>query len=244
MPTPPKKTALAKAVSKITAWSFSRWNDYNKCAKFAFFKHVLRLKEPGNEAMERGGRIDELATEFAKANPKKRVKCPPELKTFEKEFRDLQKRVTMSQEEWAFNREWRRTGWFDKDAWCRVKMDCAYVDEQRLVAGKKRRILVVIDYKTGKERDYHEDQMLLYALAGLLVEEGVDGVEVQLWYLDLGVQRPDEQRVFMRSELAGLKKVWEGKTKPMLSDTRFQEKAGRHCAYCHFRKANGGPCKF
>lgn len=234
MPTPPKKSATA-AVNKITAWSFSRWNDYRKCAKFAYFKHVLRLKEPGNDAMARGAAIGEEAEKFAKA--KKRAKCPPSLATFEQEFRDLQGRVIMSEEEWAFTSAWTKTGWFDRDAWCRVKVDCAYVDEAR-------NILVVIDYKTGKINEQHLEQLSLYALAGLLMEPTVDGVEVQLWYLDQGVQKPDEQKIYPRSDEAKLKKEWAKNTKPMLSDGRFAEKPGNACRWCHFSKAKGGPCKY
>jgi RecB family exonuclease len=232
MPTPPKPSATA---ARITAWSFSRWNDYRKCPKFAYFKHVLRLKEPGNEAMDRGAAIGELAEKFAKAS--KRAKCPAELKTFEQEFRDLQGRVVMSEEEWAFTKEWKKTGWFDKDAWCRVKVDCAFVDE---TANK----MTVIDYKTGKINELHLEQLSLYALAGFLVEETVAEVEVQLWYLDHGVLKPDQPKVYSRKDVPALKKEWEKNTKPMLSDGRFQEKASKACTWCHFSKAKGGPCKF
>lgn len=234
MPTPPKPSAASPA-GRITAWSFSRWNDYRKCARFAYFKHVLRLKEPGNAAMDRGAAIGELAEKFAKA--KKRAKCPTELQTFEQEFRDLQCRVVMSEEEWAFTSKWAKTGWFDKDAWCRVKVDCAYVDE-------KRNILVVIDYKTGKINETHLEQLSLYALAGMIVEPTVVGVEVQLWYLDHGVQKPDAPKIYPRSELAKLKKEWEKNTKTMLSDGRFPEKPGKACTWCHFSQAKGGPCKY
>lgn len=233
MPTPPKPAAAG--TQKITAWSFSRWNDYKKCAKYAYYKHVLRMKEPGNSAMDRGAAIGELAEKFAKAS--KRAKCPTELKTFEQEFRALQCRVVMSEEEWAFTPKWTRTGWFDKDAWCRVKVDCAYYDE---VAKR----LVVIDYKTGKLNDTHLDQLSLYALAGFIIEEQAAEVEVQLWYLDHGVQKPDEPKVYVRADVPKLKKEWEKNTKPMLSDGRFPEKPGKACGWCHFSKGKGGPCKY
>lgn len=241
MPIQTKAPALVPdGKRKIEAWSFSRWNDYNKCARLAFYKHVLRLKEPGSAAMERGSAIGELAERFAQKGSK-RKKCPAELAAFEAEFRDLQTRLVRSEEEWAFRKDWTPTGWFDDDAWCRVKVDCAYVDPGR-------KLMVVIDYKTGKERDYHLEQLDLYALAGFLKAEelgdDVTHVEVQLWYLDQGVQRPSEPKVYALADVPGLKRRWNTDTKKMLTDVRFPEKPGNACRWCHFRKANSGPCKY
>lgn len=236
MPTPPKPSAKDAAPQKITAWSFSRRNDYKKCPAFAKFKHVLRIAEPGNDAMTRGAAIGEMANKFAKA--RKTTKCPPQLQTFEQEFRELQKKVVMAEEEWCFTSAWKRTGWFDKDAWCRVKVDACFVD------GKARRAKV-IDYKTGKVREEHEEQLDLYALAAFIVlENEVDEVEVELWYLDQGVQKPDEPRVYLRDEVPALKKKWEKDVAPMLRDTRFQPKPSKACTWCFYRAANKGPCKY
>lgn len=231
MPTPPKPTA---ATQRLTAWSFSRWNDYRKCAKYAFFKHVLRMKEPGNDAMERGGKIGDAAEAFATASTRK--KCPPELQTFEQEFRVLQKiKGVRSEEEWAFTQFWAPTGWFDKDAWCRVKVDCFYV-----VGG----IGKVIDYKTGKVNEAHLEQLSLYALAAMLQEDALEEVTVELWYLDHGVLKPDEPKKYTRADIPALKKEWAANTKPMLSDGKFAEKPSKACSWCHFSKNKGGPCKY
>ena len=237
MPTPPKKSAMPAALSKITAWSFSRWNDYKKCPKFAFFKFVRKLQEPGNDAMARGASIGEMAEKFAVAKAK--AVCPPELATFEEEFRVLQKHKVMSEEEWAFTAEWVPTGWFDKDAWCRVKVDAFHMFKEELtVCGK------VIDYKTGKVREEHEEQLSLYALAALVKFPEVNRVYVELWYLDQGVQVPKEPLAYARADLPDLKKLWGKNTAPMLRDTRFATKVSKACTWCHFRKANGGPCKY
>jgi hypothetical protein len=37
---------------------------------------------------------------------------------------------------------------------------------------------------------------------------------------------------------------WEDKTRPMLNDTIFAPKPGNACRWCHWKKSNGGPCKF
>lgn len=236
MPVAPRKTATA-ATAHITAWSFSRLNDYRKCPKLAFYKHVQKLKEPGSAAMDRGSDIHEEAQVFAQKNS--RTKCPESLECFEQELRVLQKnKVSLAcEQQWTFTKEWKPTGWFDKDAWCRQIVDAMYID-------KTRNVLVVIDHKTGKLNPAHEEQLDLYALAGLIMFPDVAGVEVQLWYHDHGVQKPDQPKVYTHLDIPALKKKWEGNVKPMLADRSFREKPGKACTWCHFSKGNGGPCKF
>ena len=244
MPTPPKPSAAVKA---ITAWSFSRWNDWKKCPRYAYFKHVLRMKEPGSVALDRGSRIGELAEKFASATGK-RMKTPSELQTFEVEFRSLQKRKVMSEGEWAFNRQWEPTGWFDKDAWVRGKVDAFHIESRKVVvlpAAKKELVVgVVIDYKTGKLNPTHLDQLSLYALCAFCKYPELDAVEVQLWYLDHGVLLPDPLKLYSRDEVPTLKKEWEAGTRAMLADRRFVEKPGKACGWCHYSKGKDGPCKF
>lgn len=237
MPTPPKKTAVAKAVQKMTAWSFSRYNDYRKCPRYAKFKHVERRQEPGSPALDRGSAVHELAQVFAQKTA--RTKCPEELQTFEEEFRVLQKNKASlaTEQQWCFNSNWEPTGWFEKDAWCRVIVDARWLD-------KSRNVLVVIDHKTGKINPQHEEQLSLYALAALLQNPDIDGVEVQLWYLDHGVQKPDNQRIYTRADVPALKKEWSKNTKVMLADGVFRERPGKACTWCHYSKGKGGPCKF
>lgn len=238
MPTPPKPSATLKG---ITAWSFSRWNDWKKCPRYAYFKHVLRMKEPGSEALDRGSRIGELAEKFARPAGK-RMKTPPELQTFEVEFRDLQGRKVRSEEEWAFTKEWKPTGWFDADAWARCKVDAFHIESRAGKGAAKNTVGVVIDYKTGKVNPTHLDQLSLYALSAFLMFPELDAVEVQLWYLDHGVLAPEPLKVYSRAEVPKLKKEWEDNVAPMLRDRRFVEKPSKACTWCHFSKGKGGPC--
>ncbi len=235
MPVAPKAKAAQPLV--FTAWSFSRLNDYRQCAKKAFYKHLMKLKEPGSPALERGSEVHEEAQVFAQKTA--RVKCPESLETFEAEFRVLQKnRATLvTEQQWCFAKDWSPTGWFDADAWCRIIVDAAYVR-------KEDNVLVVIDYKTGKLNDQHLEQLDLYALAGLLQYSDVTAVEVQLWYVDHGVQRPDEPKLYTKKDVLTLQKKWSGAVKGMFADRVFREKPGKACTRCHFSKGKGGPCKY
>ncbi len=226
-----------KVIQGITAWSFSRLNDWRKCPKFAYYKHVLKLKEPGNDAMARGGEIDAMATSFVGSNAK--AKLPVELKAFEQEFKALRKvnEHVVTQEEWAFSASWQPTDWFARNAWLRIKTDLHYMNPETGV-------LLLVDNKTGKQREWHNEQLDLYALGALLRPWKPKAVDVRIWYLDLGVELPEQEKLYTHADLPRLKKYWLKEATPMLKDRSFNEKPSNACNWCTFSKGKGGPCKF
>ncbi len=250
-----KRAALApakgSAPKKITAWSYSRYRDWKRCPFYAKCKHVDRMPEPGSPAMDRGGKVHKMAQDYVEAK-RAPTKISEELACFEVEFKDLRKMKALCENEWAFTREWQPTGWFDTDAWLRVKMDVHYVNT-------KQNRLYVTDHKTGKVSDDFEEQEELYAIGGLLMYPTVDDVCVQFWYLDAGEisstgvghgskdpTAADKAAggIYTRDQLPALLKKWEKKVAPMLADTRFPPKANWACGRCAFSKAKSGPCKF
>jgi CRISPR/Cas system-associated exonuclease Cas4 (RecB family) len=221
-------------IQKITAWSFSRLQDYRKCPAFAKYKHVDKIKEPGNDAMARGGAIGKMAEDFIKGTLKK---CPPEIKSFEEEFKELRKRKAVTEDQWTFDKDWHETGWFDADAWLRIKTDIYSLN-------RDTNTLLVVDNKTGRIREEHLEQLKLYAMGALLKFPTVDAVDVRLWYLDACHEVPEEPKLYTRKELPALKTYWLKETKAMLNDTRFAPKPSSNCRYCFFSKANKGPCQY
>lgn len=222
---------------KITAWSFSRFNDYAKCPYYAKLKFIDKLREPDNPAQAKGSAIHKAAENYIKGKDKT---LDPSLKNFKAEFNKLVKLKAQAEAEWAFNSKWEPTGWFDKDAWCRIKIDAVCVKDGQLI---------VIDFKTGKIYPNHAEQLELYAIGGFLqnTHKGApDDLEAQDWYLDLPAENPDSigWEDFKRADCKDLIKKWESKTKAMLTDTKFLHKPGPHCNRCHFRKGNNGPCKY
>lgn len=221
-------------VNKITAWSFSRLQDYRKCPLFAKFKHIDKIREPGNDAMARGSAIDQMETDFITG---KRKNCPEEIKSFEEEFKELRKRKATCQEQWAFDKDWVEVDWFDKEAWCRIKTDV-------YTHNIKTNELLVVDCKTGKVRDAHQEQVKLYALGGLMKLPTVDTVDARIWYTDQALEMPAEPEIYSRKDVPELKAYWLKQVKHMLSDTRFAPKPSADCRWCFFSKAKNGPCKF
>jgi hypothetical protein len=109
------------------------------------------------------------------------------------------------------------------------------------VAGINETTVEVIDHKTGKEYPDHADQRSLYALGALLMYPDAVRVIVKHWYLDTGSEGKD---TFTRDQLPALQSLWLQRIGPMLKDKKFKPEPGQHCRWCHFRKANNGPCQY
>lgn len=249
---------MSKAAKKpepkgITAWSYSRYRDWFKCPAMAKYKHVDRIKEPGNAAMDRGSAVGLAAEKYIKGETRK---LAPELQTYKALFNELRaqfkKRPSsmVVESTWAFTKDWDETRWDDwKNCWLRVKVDCGRLTD--------RTTMDVIDWKTGKFRqdevESYMEQLELYALAGLVLNETVELVIPRLVYLDLGRIYPngeDEPQVrYTRADIPKLKKTWDKRTRPMFADRKFAPRPNDKCRWCFYGqsgKANGGPglCKF
>jgi len=251
---------MATATIAFTSWSFTRWNDWQKCPAFACYRHLKKVKteamlarekgladgtvEPG--PMERGADIAKKAEDFLKGKVKA---VPMPLMPVAQVYRDLRKRGNLSVEDnWGFDKDWipcSPTDW--NKCWLRVKIDVAYMQE-----GTKKApgdIFHMKDNKTGKydERKVEEYkcQLELYGVAGLSRMPTVTSVTAQLVYSDLGILYPaDAPIVFPREQLEGLRKIWTNRVRPMFADRRFSPRPGYYCRYCEFSKTKGGPCKY
>ncbi len=227
-----------------TAWSASRYNDYQKCPAFFKYKHLLKMPEPGNAAMQRGSDIHLMAEKHIKGEGSK---LPVELKEFAALFKTLRalfKKKTLPmivEDQWAFTKDWLPTQWNDwVNCWVRIKLDCAHYVEDGSME--------VIDWKTGKFRDdknaEYMQQLELYALSALVLHPDLKRVRPRLVYLDVGVTYPQEPIEYTRNDIAGLQKLWAGRVKPMFNDKTWKPTPNFLCKYCHYRKSNNGPCQY
>jgi PD-(D/E)XK nuclease superfamily len=248
----------------ISAWSHSRFNTYGQCPAKAGFLYIQKLKEPDSPAGQKGTRVHALAAVVASGelpamnkdnavfygelkelhkSLQKSKKLPKELETFREEFLDLRKRTgIITEAEWCFTAAWEPTGWFDRDAWLRIKVDLHYLEVKKTKTLRRTRV-VLRDYKTGKEHlEEHDNQRSLYGLGALLVYPDVTEAEVSHWYLDLG--KESKVDIFPASTLDALKAEWMKKITAMMNDTTFAPRPGDYCRWCAFAKAKGGPCVF
>lgn len=220
---------------KIEAWSFSRWWDYSTCPYKAGLKHVMKIKEPGNKAMERGSDIGKLGEDYLK---RKLPASPAEFNEFRKPLQALRTAKAVPEGEWAFDKLWNPVTWYAKNAWARIKIDAfAWTNSRHESAD-------VIDYKTGKIKEHHQLQLGLYAMGSFHKYDTLKTVKTALWYLDHEKTKdvnPAEE-IYARKELPLIQKAWDKRLAPMFADSVFKPKPGFHCRFCHFRKNNGGPC--
>lgn len=243
MPTKAKPAAL-----RFTAWSWSRFNDHRRCAFYASLKYLKKMKEPGGPAMQRGADIHKLAEDYTRG---KLAKLPPELKLFKQEFAFLKKIKADVEGQLAVTKDWLPAGWFSEpgkpEPWLRVITDARYETP------KQTDIVTAIDHKTGKIYGDNEEQMSLYVPVIFAHYPKAKVAEVRLNYLDQGEEvvirwhrdgfkKPGAQE--RKPSLAQLKETWTEKSRPILADKKFSPTPNEKCRYCHFRAANGGPCKY
>lgn len=238
----------SQPAQKFKSWSASRFNDYSACPKRAFYKHIAKLPEPESPQMARGTEIHKKAEDYVKGVI---ARIPAELKTMTdtlKMLRALRKKEpgkVIVEDNWAFTPTWDITHWQDWNGCAvRIKLDFAYAEDATLHIG---------DWKTGKFNGFKLPEYMLqqelYALAGLLKYPAAERVAPKLYFTDADVIYPregtdDPEFVFTRKDEPRLIKLWDKRVKPMLNDTTFKEKPGDACRFCHYKKANGGPCKY
>lgn len=235
--------------AQLTSWSFSRYKDWSDCPKKAFYKHVQRMKEPGSPAMERGTQIHKMAEDYAKGIGRT---VPKELKLMSDPLKQLRAQYKASrgsvivEDNWGFRQDWSSCAWDDwNNCYARIKLDFARAEGTTLHIG---------DWKTGKFSEYKLPEYMLqqelYALTGLLKFPHAETVIPKLYFSDAGVIYPRDDKpddpdfVFTRADEPKLIKIWAKRIKPMMNDTTFKEKPGDACRFCHYKKANGGPCKY
>lgn len=246
------------AIRMFTAWSFSRWKDHRECPRRAHWKHMLKKsvlvegawyapdKAPKSPAMQRGGDIHKEGEDYLKG---KLRTVPKSFKAFAAEMRALRAAGAASEAKWGLTAAWKPVDFFDwARCWLRVVLDARVWSEP---LSKAR----VIDFKTGKfYPDDNEDQMELYAVAAFAHFKEADEADVELWYLDqprgknsLGngefITNP-HVRTYRRKEEAKLRKRWDGKVIPIMTDRRFVPTPGRHCSWCDYSKRKGGECEY
>ena len=225
---------MPKILKRITSWSYSRLKTWEQCAQLAKFKYIDKLPEPGSPHLDRGNavhkQLEDYVQGFGELPAELRSRHGKELKAMRACFA---KGIAHVEEQWCFTKDWKSTGWFDADAWCRVKMDYCR-DGGKVVDG--------VDYKTGKYRPgEYAGQLLQYCAAMLLMFPQAEEANCKLMFFD--VDAPPTQLKLKRAYLQQTLNKLNEKVEPMLADTRFAPTPGPLCKWCAFSKTKGGPCK-
>lgn len=235
----------------VTAWSYSRYADYQLCPLKFKLKHIDKMKEEGSPAMQRGSDIHKLGETFLTAPPAKGKKVPvvpPEYAHFKDEMLQLRGLDPMVEQQWGFTQNWEPAtgsgrdphGWFAKDTWLRIVCDVAVFYDDDTAD--------IIDFKTGRMYDTNQEQMELFSAAPFMKRPTLKHVTTRLWYLDVPDPKGTGDNVvvqeFTRDDFERIKKQWIKRIVPMFKDQRFAPTPNDKCRWCSFSKEKGGPCKY
>lgn len=222
----------------ITAVSHSRMKTHESCPRKAKYKFIDRLKEPGNEAMERGLKLHkELENWMKNGTPIPRTPIYNKIREHISDFYNCGesatnpvKYIVKAEQQAAFDKDWNPCDWFAANAWMRVVYDYSAWSPCGTHA-------TLGDYKTGKIYDDHDQQADLYALSAF--KSGAKRVDVYFYYLDQNVVQPYH---YEERELPSLEAAVAERADKVTSDRVFPTNPSWRCRYCHFRRENGGPC--
>lgn len=212
----------------IKAWSYSRYAVYQQCPYKAKLLYIDKHKEPSNEAMDRGSKIHSAIERYLKGEDAElcsSVKCCREFITKLRDKEDIESELSV-----AINKDLHLVGWFDRDAWLRLKVDAIY---------KADDTVHIIDFKTGKERESHVEQAEVYSMAGQLLYPG-KRVIVTFLYVDSG---KDTNYAYSPARVKELFNEWVKRGEYLCSKTSFQKKPSVLCGWCYFNANNAGLCE-
>lgn len=171
--------------------SFSSIKMYMNCPLRYYHQRVRKaVSDPGSEATHYGERIHKFLEDRLKTN----TDLPQEAAVYEGLVSAILKGMKgelLVEQELTLNIDLKPTGWFDKDAWLRTKIDVLVLDTKRAA---------VLDWKTGKRKpDF--DQLELYALQIFSHYPEVERVSVGfVWLKDKAMDREE----YLRQDAADL----------------------------------------
>ena len=211
----------------MTAYSNSSIKTYEQCPYKYKLTRIDKLKEPTGDAAVRGTNIHTI---FEKALEVPTL--PAEFAYWTDYIQTLVSKRAGSEVRFAITKQWNACGFTDDVAWIRGIYDAIYIDGNHAH---------VLDWKTGKERDYG-DQLKLYAAMILATYPEVDTVTTEVCYIDL--QKRAAGPEYLRSDFDKLQQWLGDRVGKIERDDIFAPKPDYGCRWCHFRKANGGPCQW
>lgn len=231
-------------INKVTAWSFSRLSNFERCPYSVFLSSVQ--KEPGPEkdpnkeaANDRGSRIHESAEDFVQGKTKTLAK---ELKKVEKDlnmYRDMYEEGIVEVEgDWGFTQDWETCGYYDDNVWLRVKCD--------VVIRHDAETATVVDYKTGKSfgnEVKHISQGQLYAIATFMRYPELQRIDVEFLYTDEGKSK---RKSYTRDKIIKPLEKFNKRGLAVTTCISFQPKPNVHnCRWCDYGPNKGtGVCTY
>ena len=209
----------------MNRWSPSRIKCYETCPRQYKGCYLEGIKSEPGPAAQRGLNIHAKAEHYLNGNIRG---LPRELEPLAPQYRKLKKADPLVEIKLAVDENWIPVSW-DK-GWARGILDVlANVD------GK----IIIIDHKTGRIYDHHEEQGSVYACL-VAANNEADNYHVEFWYIDHGEIRDYD---YSAEEIPAIQESWTERVNRMFTAKRFPETPSEMaCKWCPVSSKKGGPC--
>lgn len=236
-------------MNKIPTWSFSRLKDFESCKYKALLKYSEKRPQDHMDmtAADRGTRIHSDCESFVKGEGP----FTKEMKRFADYFSKLKAKYEAGEvqleENWGFTADWERTGWFDDNVWCRMKLDNFIVEDTVSIEGEiSPCTAVATDYKSGKQYGNevsHGQQGMLYVLGSFLRYPTLEECDIEFVYLDQGTHT---RKFYSREKAMKFLPSWNERALRMTTAEDFPPNPNKiTCMWCPYGPQNGdGSCQW
>jgi CRISPR/Cas system-associated exonuclease Cas4 (RecB family) len=212
------------------SYSYSAIKLYEQCPLKYKLTRIDHLVEPSGDAANRGKTIHAEIEAILKGGLNL---LSEDIKHLEEKLNAWIKANGQSELPVGVNDKWEPVDFDAEDVMFRGIIDLFIKEE----GGRA----TVLDFKTGKHRDY-SDQVAVYSTVILSTMPDVDTVENVIEFIDLA--KTDKYKPITKSDLPKLQLQLKGRITAIEKDKIYAPNPSVLCKWCHFRKSNGGPCKW
>lgn len=212
------------------SYSYSAIKLYEQCPLKYKLTRIDHLVEPSGDAANRGKTIHAEIEAILKGGLNL---LSDDIKHLEEKLSNWIKVNGQSELPVGINDKWEPVDFNAEDVMFRGIIDLFIKEE----SGRA----TVLDFKTGKHRDY-SDQVSVYSTVILSTMPDVDTVENVIEFIDLA--KTDKYKPITRSDLPRLQLQLKSRITAIEKDKIYAPNPSVLCKWCHFRKSNGGPCKW
>jgi hypothetical protein len=212
-------------------WGWSKLDVFRTCKKKFEFQFIEKIPEPGNDAMKRGGDIHETLEAYLQGWISD---LPVGLVDWKDRLDELKRSNFTAEQAIGLDKDWKvLQDWFQKTVWLRAKMDAKVL--------RPDDTLSVIDFKTGRYRIPHEDQVELYAVVGHALHPHIKSATAEYWFIDAN---DSWSKTYTAEELLALRKKYEAEAQKIYDTQVWSESPSRDCKWCTYSKSKGGKCRY
>lgn len=209
--------------------SYSAVKMHEQCARKYKFVRIDKLQDKSGEAANRGKMIHEEIEAILKGGL---PILSEDIAYLDDKLSNWLKLKAASEMTIAVDKSWSPVLYNDPTAMFRGVIDL-YIEN-----GPEA---TIIDFKTGKHRDY-SDQVSVYAALIMSCKPHIEYVKTAIEFLDLA--KTDEYKLITRADLPTLQVSLKKRLETVEKDKIFAPNPSFLCNYCNFSKKSGGPCKW